>query len=138
MTPMATVCATTDHAHAPSSANTVVTLHGDLDATTAPALREHLLDVLRPGMRLLVLDLSQVWFCDAAGAAVLIGAQRRAVTLGIAVRLAGPRSRVAKVLRSTGLDRRLAIHSTLSDALTIGFGGAAPAESEHVPLHVRI
>src|SRR5918999_3055004 len=117
MTPMATVCATTDHAHAPSSANTVVTLHGYLDATTSPSLREHLLDVLRPGMRLLVLDLSQVWFCDAAGAAVLIGAQRRAVTLGIAVRLAGPRSRVAKVLRSTGLDRRLAIHSTLSDAL---------------------
>jgi anti-anti-sigma factor len=69
-------------------------------------------------MTLLVLDLSSMWFCDAAGAAVLIGTQRRATALGITIRLAAPRSTVAKVLRITGLDRRLTIHSTLSDALT--------------------
>lgn len=100
-----------------SPAHTIIKLRGDLDAATAPKAREQLLSELLPGMTLLVLDLSSLWFCDAAGAAVLIGTQRRATALDITIRLAAPRSTVAKVLRITGLDRRLSIHSTLSDAL---------------------
>jgi anti-anti-sigma factor len=101
-----------------SPAHTIIKLRGDLDVATAPKARERLLAALLPSTTLLVLDLSSVWFCDAAGAAVLIGTQRRATVLGIAVRLAAPRSTVAKVLRITGLDRRLTIYSTLSEALT--------------------
>jgi anti-anti-sigma factor len=98
--------------------HTIVKLRGDLDVATAQKVRERLLAMLRPGTRLLVLDLSAVSFCDAAGGAVLIGTQRRATALGIALRLAAPRLRVAKVLHIIGLDRRLAIHATVSDAVT--------------------
>jgi anti-anti-sigma factor len=100
-----------------SPAHTIIKLRGDLDVATAPKARERLLAALLPGTRLLVLDLSSVWFCDAAGAAVLIGTQRHATRLGITVRLAAPRTPVTKVLRITGLDRCLTIQSTLSEAL---------------------
>jgi anti-sigma B factor antagonist len=101
-----------------SSAHTIIKLRGELDVATAPKARERLFAALVPGTKLLVLDLSSMWFCDAAGAAVLIGTQRRATTLDITIRLAAPRPTVANTLRITGLDRRLTIHSTLSDALT--------------------
>jgi len=53
---------------------TIARLEGDLDIATTPVLRERLLSVLRPGMPLLVLDLSGVSFCDVSALAVLIGA----------------------------------------------------------------
>ncbi|MEU4235161.1 STAS domain-containing protein [Nonomuraea sp. NPDC026600] len=43
-------------------------------------------------------------FCDAPGLGVLIGVQRQAASLDIALGLAAPRPHVAKVLRLTGLD----------------------------------
>ena len=101
------------------AARTVVRLRDALDVAAAPALRERLIGLLRPGMRLLVLDLSRVPSCDSAGLAVLIGAQRRARLLGIVLRLAAPSPQVAKLLRLTGLDRSLTICPDLSSALAV-------------------
>jgi anti-anti-sigma factor len=98
-------------------AHTIARLRGELDVGTAPALRERLAALLRRRMRLLVLDLSEIRFCDAAGLAVLIGVQRRARLFGITLRLAAPGSQVANVLSLTGLDRSLSIHPTLAGAL---------------------
>jgi anti-anti-sigma factor len=99
------------------AARTVVRVRDALDAAAAPALRERLIGLLRPGMRLLVLDLSRVRSCDSAGLAVLVGAQRRARLLGIVLRLAAPSPPVAKLLRLTGLDRSLTICPDLGSAL---------------------
>ncbi|SEG24759.1 anti-sigma B factor antagonist [Thermomonospora echinospora] len=104
-------------AHGPGGA--IATLQGDLDVATAPALREGLLALLRPGLRLLVLDLSRLWFCDAAGVSVLLGTRRRATLLHIPLRLAAPRSRVAKILEVTGADCGFMIYSTLPEALAL-------------------
>ena len=101
------------------AARTVVRLRDALDAAAVPALRERLIGLLRPGMRLLVLDLSRVSSCDSAGLAVLIGAQRRARLLGIVLRLAAPSPQVARLLRLTGLDRTLTICPDLSSALAV-------------------
>lgn len=101
-------------------AYTIARLEGELDIATVPALRERLLGVLRPGVPLLIMDLSGVSFCDVAGLAVLIGTQRRAVAHGIIVRLAAPSPQAAKLLRITGLDRSFTICATLADALPRG------------------
>jgi anti-sigma B factor antagonist len=101
------------------AAGTVVRLRDALDVATAPALRERLIGLLRPGMRLLVLDMSRVPSCDSSGLAVLIGAQRRARQLGIVLRLAAPSPAVAKLLRLTGLDRSLTICPDLSSAIAV-------------------
>jgi len=101
----------------PPADHTVVRLGGTLDVAAAPALRERLLGVLHRGTSLLILDLSGVLSCDASGLAVLIGTQRRARLLGSAVRLIAPSPPVAKLLRSSGLDRSFAIYPDLSGAL---------------------
>lgn len=112
---------------------TIARLRGDLDITTTPAVRKRLLGMLGPGVRLLIIDLSEVSFCDAAGLAVLIGTQRRAAARRITVRLAAPRPQTAKLLRITGLDRSLTICATLADALPLGCeppAAASPRPSE--------
>jgi anti-anti-sigma factor len=108
---------------------TIASLEGDLDIATVPELRERLLDLPGPGVRLLIIDLSGVSFCDVAGLAVLIGTQRRATARGIVIRLAAPRPQVIKLLRITGLDHRLTICATLADALPAEWRGPPTATS---------
>ena len=110
-------------------AGTVAKLRGDLDIAAAPALRERLLGLLSPGVRLLIIDLSGVSFCDTAGLAVLIGTQRRARARGITVRLAAPGRQVAELLHDTGLDRTLTICATLAGALPPDWRGLPAAAS---------
>jgi len=96
---------------------TIARLEGELDIATTPALRERLLSIFSLGVRLLIIDLSGVSFCDVSALAVLVATQRRARLLGITVRLAAPRSQMAKLLRVTGLDQCFTICATLADAL---------------------
>jgi anti-anti-sigma factor len=95
----------------------ILSLRDGLDLPAASALRERLLEVLRHGPDLLILDLSDTPSCDVAGLAVLIGTQRRARLLGMPVRLVAPSLVVRRVLRSTGLDRSFTICPDLSGAL---------------------
>ncbi|MER6003998.1 STAS domain-containing protein [Nonomuraea angiospora] len=89
------------------SASTTVRLTGEVDIFTSPALRSRLLGALKYSTSLLILDLSAVSFCDAAGLAVLVGVQRRARSMGITLALAAPRPFMSKLLHIAGLDRSL-------------------------------
>jgi anti-anti-sigma factor len=100
--------------------STVVRLDGDLGVAAAPALRERLISVLRPGIELVIVDLSRVQSCDPAGLAVLIGTQSRARERGIVVRLVAPSPPVAELLHSSGLERCLTICPDLPAALACG------------------
>lgn len=113
---------------------TIIRLRADLDFAAAPALRERLIDVLHRGTDLLVLDLSQVQLCDAAGLAVLVGTQRRAGLLGIPMRLVAPSLPVSKVLGSTGLKHYFTI-SPSEDGAAWSYleGGDAPAVQHYQP-----
>lgn len=91
------------------SAATTVRLSGEIDVFTSPALRTCLLNTLESSTDVLVLDLSGVSFCDAAGLAVMVGIQRRARPLGITLALAAPRPPMSRLLHITGLDRSLPV-----------------------------
>jgi anti-anti-sigma factor len=108
---------------------TIARLAGEIDIATTPALRERLLSVPGPDVRLLIIDLSGVSYCDVSGLAVLIGAQRRARGLGITVRLAAPRPQMARLLRVTGLESHFTICATLDDALPAQRGKRQTAAS---------
>src|SRR5260370_249767 len=86
---------------------TVAEVTGELDIASAPALREQLLSLLRPGSSRLVIDLSKVSFCDASGLAVLVNTGRRARLLGGFLRLAAVSPQVGQVLNITRLHRHL-------------------------------
>ena len=88
---------------------TIAELAGELDIASAPALREQLLSLLRPGSSRLFIDLSKVSLCDASGLAVLVGIGRRARLQGGFLRLAAVSPQADRVLHITGLHRHLPI-----------------------------
>lgn len=54
----------------------VVTVAGEMDLISSPAVRQKVHDAVADGRRSLVLDLADVRFCDSSGVGVLIGARR--------------------------------------------------------------
>jgi anti-sigma B factor antagonist len=123
----------------------IVTLGGELDMVSAPAVREQLLNLLRPGASQLVIDLSAVRYADATGLAVLVGSQRRAVLLGGAVRLAAPQPERAGVLAVTGIARHLDVYPTVQAAIAgrgqamgeAGLGSLAVTAASALPVQTR-
>lgn len=121
-------------AHSPSVASTapgnvktrpstvVVVVDEDIDKTTLPALRMRLAGILgRAGEavpRHLVIDLSRVAHCTTAGLALLVDTQRRAQAFAGSVTIAGPRPQLVRLMRTTGLDRRLTVRPTFITAAT--------------------
>ena len=97
---------------------TIAELTGELDIASAPALRDQLLSLLRPGSSRLVIDLSRVSFCDASGLTVLVNTARRARLLDGFLRLAAVSPQVGRVLNITGLHRHLANFPTVQAAAT--------------------
>ncbi|MQY04587.1 STAS domain-containing protein [Actinomadura macrotermitis] len=98
--------------------HTVIALSGELDLATTAALRERMLVALDQAAAPVVVDLSGVSFCDAAGLALLVGARRRARAHRLGLSLAAPRPPVRKLLRITGLDRAFTVHDSLAQART--------------------
>jgi len=92
------------------STHTLVRLRGEIDVATAPKLNDRLLPLLRNGVGLVLLDLSEVSFCDASGLGVLVTIHLHAGVLGVTLRLTALRPRLARLLRINGLDRTLAIY----------------------------
>jgi anti-sigma B factor antagonist len=98
---------------------TIAELAGELDIATAPALREQLLGLLRPGSSRLIVDLSKVTYCDSSGLAVLVGAGRHARLLGGFLHLAAASSQTLRVLQLTGLGQHLPLFPTVGAAAAI-------------------
>ncbi|MGH9230977.1 MAG: STAS domain-containing protein [Acidimicrobiales bacterium] len=86
----------------------VVSVAGDVDATTAPGLAAELGDVVEETARIVV-DLAQTKFIDSSGLAVLVVALKRARELGGDIVLRSPADPVRKVLDICGLDQLFVI-----------------------------
>jgi anti-anti-sigma factor len=54
----------------------VVTVSGEMDLISSPAVRQQVHEAVAAGRRRVVLDLVDVRFCDSSGVGVLIGARR--------------------------------------------------------------
>ena len=97
-------------------ATTLVVLRGDLDALTAPDLRNTLVEVIGDGARI-VIDLEAVEFLDSAGLGILVGGLKRARTHDGEIELVCTSRDVLRPLEITGLDRSFTIHRSREDAL---------------------
>jgi anti-sigma B factor antagonist len=110
----------------------VAHLRGDYDLANASALRMHLVDVLRQRPTGLVIDLSEVSFCDLACIRTLVALRRRADVLGAWIRLAGPPPLVCRLLDLTGLGASLPVFSDVEHALRGLRGRSAPGGLRHL------
>jgi anti-sigma B factor antagonist len=82
-----------------------VTVQGEVDSSTAPDLRDCLLEVLsRPGSADVEVDLTRVTFLDSAGLSALAVAHRAGVSAGRGLRVrCGTARAVVRPLQITGL-----------------------------------
>jgi anti-sigma B factor antagonist len=94
----------------------LITLRGELDIATTPSLRDRLHAALQDPGPLVVIDLSQVTFCDASGLALLVGARRRTEPKGTTLVLAAPSAQLAKMLGVTGLHSAFTIRRSVASA----------------------
>jgi anti-sigma B factor antagonist len=90
---------------ATSSSGCTVSVTGEVDSTTAPGLRNCLLEVIeRPGTTTVEVDLRGVTFLDSAGLSALATAHRAAVAAGRELRMrCGTTRAVVRPLQITGL-----------------------------------
>lgn len=95
----------------------VVTVDGDVDVTTAPALRAELARLMAGRNARVVLDLSDVPFLDSTGLGVLVGRLRSIRLAGGDLMLVISNERVLRNFSITGLDRVFHISSSRDEAL---------------------
>lgn len=96
--------------------STVVTVSGDLDIVTSPALDDCLTRARVAGTRV-ILDLSAVDFMDTSALAVIVGHWKKLEAAGGKLSLAGARYRYTKTLWITGLAERLSLYDNVDAAL---------------------
>ncbi|WP_328426973.1 STAS domain-containing protein [Streptomyces sp. NBC_00443] len=101
----------------------VLQVSGELDLVTSPVMRQHIHDVVAEGRHSLVLDLSDVLFCDSSGVGVLIAARRLIRSCQGSLRLILPAqgavdgSHVNRVLGALGVRRLFEVYPDVAAAV---------------------
>lgn len=95
---------------------TVVSVSGEIDMLSAPALRAYVTtNLVDDGT--FVLDLSGVSFLGSAGLAVLVGAAQESGTRAIAFAVVAADRAVTRPIVATGLGEVFDVHASLDEAL---------------------
>ena len=95
----------------------VVSVSGEIDLATAPALEQAISAVVDEGPTALVIDLSAVEFLGSVGLKILAATYEKLngrAEFGVVAR--GPATR--RPIHLTGLDKTFPLYPTLDDALT--------------------
>ncbi|GAA4931469.1 anti-anti-sigma factor [Nonomuraea thailandensis] len=108
----------------------VITIDGEVDATTSGELENYLALARRSLDDHLVIDASRLTFLDSSGLSVLLAAAVLAQAHGVAVHLAGPHPRVARILEITGTIAMVHTHDHLEQALAAVERLTAPGITE--------
>ena len=94
---------------------TLVTVAGEVDIATVPALREGLAGPTASGKPIIV-ELDAVSFIDATGLGALAGAASRTSARGSSLHVVCTRKQVRRLFAITGLDRHIPLARTTTQA----------------------
>ena len=108
----------------------VLQISGELDAYTAPILRDRMRDLTAVGVVNVIADLRQVDFLDSTGLGVLIGGLKRFREHGGSLAPVITKSGVLKVLQVTGLTTVLPPRSSVANAIDADPHWQQAAETE--------
>ena len=103
--------------HYTKDGTVVIDVAGELDAATAPRLRELLIDLVSTNNSQLVVNLDRVEFLDSAGVGVLVGGMKRVRAHDGSLDLVCTRERILKIFKITGLTTVFGIHQTVDQAI---------------------
>ena len=97
---------------------TILSVEGEVDLYTAPAVRDAAVEAMESGVDHLVLDLTAVPFMDSSGLGVIVACLKRLREMGGDFALVSPPSSPpTKLLSLTGLDHAIPTHATVDAAL---------------------
>jgi anti-sigma B factor antagonist len=109
-----------------SSDNAIIgEVSGEIDLRTAETLRSRLLAMADAGFSRIVLDFTDVRFCDASGLGALVAVRNRMREQGGDIKLARVRPAQRRLFRITGLDRLFMVYDSVDQAV-IGARSATP------------
>ncbi|MFI8433823.1 STAS domain-containing protein [Streptomyces sp. NPDC079020] len=102
---------------------TVLEIRGELDLVSSPVVRQSVHEAVAEGRHDVVLDLSDVFFCDSSGVGVLIASRRLMKSCGGRLRLILPArgaedgSHVNRVLAALGVRRLFSVYPDTASAV---------------------
>ena len=92
-------------------------VEGEIDISTAPRLRELLIDLVSQGNYQLIGNLDKVEFLDSTRLGVLVGGLNRVRAHDGSLDLVRTRERILKIFRITVLTKVFGIHETVDQAI---------------------
>ena len=95
----------------------VLSVRGELDIATTPALREHLEAAIEDGKHRIVIDLTAVSFLDSVALATIMHTKQRLPEDGKLALVVEPSSYVMLVFESAGLPKVLDLVETRAQAI---------------------
>ena len=96
----------------------VLRISGEVDAYSAPQLRERVIQLLADGIRHVVADLREVDFLDSTGLGALVGSLKRLRVQEGSLTLVTGGGSIPQLFRLTGLVRVFALHQSVPEAIT--------------------
>jgi anti-sigma B factor antagonist len=96
----------------------VLRIAGEIDAYTAPQLREQVIKLLADGTRHLIVDLREVEFLDSTGLGALVGSLKRVREQDGSLALIATAGKILTVFRVTGLIRVFEFHPSVAEAIS--------------------
>ncbi|RZS77906.1 SpoIIAA-like anti-anti-sigma regulatory factor [Motilibacter rhizosphaerae] len=101
----------------PRGAWLVLTVAGEIDAATAPALRQRLIDLPAEGHTDVLLDLTGVTFLDSTALGVLVGTYKRLAALHGTLAIVPGTTMTKRLLKLTALERVFPLYASVDDAV---------------------
>ncbi|RZU50737.1 SpoIIAA-like anti-anti-sigma regulatory factor [Krasilnikovia cinnamomea] len=98
----------------------VLRLTGELDADTAPTLRAKLTELLERPVPRIVVDLTDLKFCDSIGLSAFIVSKEVITARGGWMSFAGANPFLVRLMETVGLSRYFAIFPEVEDAIAAG------------------
>ncbi|MBD0424575.1 STAS domain-containing protein [Streptomyces sp. TRM S81-3] len=102
--------------HYPANGWTVVEVTGDVDAHTAPRIREAVIALLNEGHRHFVLDLCPAPFLDSMGLGMIVAITKRIRDREGSLRLTCVNDKILKIFGICDLRRIYAFHDSVDQA----------------------
>ena len=98
----------------------VLHLKGELDADTSAKLRETLTELLERPVPRIVVDLTELKFCDSVGLSTFVTSKQVITDRGGWLSFAGANPFLLRLLETVGLSRYFAIFPEIDDAIVAG------------------
>lgn len=96
----------------------IVRFPAEIDLTNARRYGSELLAALRPGVTVVIADLSQTEYCDSSGVRYLLIGNDAARHHGAELHVVVATPAVQRVMTVLGVDRMLSIYSSMADAMS--------------------